>query len=485
MPRNWHNGAMTTLKNSSLVCLLISLLSACGSGDSLDAIRDSGKLTVISRNSPATFYHDKNGASGYDYTLAKLFAKRLGVELEMRTAYSYEEISEQLKRRDVDIAAAGLTVEGATLRGLDTSTPYRNSVSQLVYRTGTFRPRSVDQLADKSLVATKSSPQLRMLDALHQKAGIEFAVEATEEFDVDTLLTMVREQQVSFGVLDSNDFDFKKSLYPRLRVAFELGGVQEHAWWLPPGNKHAALKNEINTFFAELKNNGTLERLHERFFGHNQGIDQVDSQTFARAVEKKLPKYIDLMKQVATEYQMDWRLLAAVSYQESHWNPLAKSPTGVRGMMMLTRPTAKELGVDNRLNAKQSLRGGVRYLNSIKRRLPETIQDEDRIWFALAAYNVGLGHLRDARTLTERQGGNPDRWVDVEKRLPLLRQKKYYKTVKFGYTRGNEPVTYVNNIRHYYNILKWQELPEQQPLPPVNAQVLLPDVLQNVALRGI
>lgn len=476
---------MTTLKNSAFTFLLACLLTACGSSNSLESIRDSGKLTVISRNSPSTYYQDKNGPSGFDYALAELFAKRLGVELEMRTAYSLEEISQQLKRRDVDIAAAGLTVQGANRSGFDSTEPYMTSVSQVVYRTGTFRPRSLEQLADKRLVVTQSSPQLLMLDELHQEAGIEFTLDTVDEFDIGALLTQVREQTVNFGVLSSNDFDLKKSLYPKLRVAFELGSAQEHAWWLPADNKHTALKQEINAFFEELKNNGTLERLKENYFGHNEGIDQVDSQTFSRAVQKKLPKYIDLMKEVATEYQMDWRLLAAIAYQESHWNPLAKSPTGVRGMMMLTRPTAKELGVKNRLNAKQSLRGGVRYLNSLKRRLSQNIHDEDRLWFALAAYNVGLGHVRDARILTERQGGNPNRWVDVEKRLPLLRQKQYYKTLKFGYARGNEPVTYVNNIRHYYNILKWQELPEQQPLPPIDTQALLPSALDNVALRAL
>lgn len=477
---------MKTYLTSIFMALLIAtLVTACGSGDSLEAIHDSGKLTIISRNSPLTYYQDKNGPSGFDYTLALLFAKRLGVELDIRTAYSINEIADQLKRRDVDIAAAGLTVAGAAVYELDSSIPYINSVSQVIYRSGTFRARTLADLKNHRIGIASNSPEAQLLDKLQTQADIPLSIEEVGEYDTTELLQQVRDQKISFAVLDSNDFDLQQSLFPRLRVAFELGGVQEHSWWLPSGRKHESLKAEIDAFFTDLKNNGTLTQLREQFFGHNEDISPIDSHTFNRAVTKKLPKYQDMIEAVATEYQVDWRLLASISYQESHWNPRAKSPTGVRGMMMLTRPTAKEMGVKNRLNPLQSLRGGVRYLNSLKRRLSDKIAPEDRIWFALAAYNIGLGHVRDARILTDRQGGNPNLWVDVEKRLPLLTQKKYYATLKHGYARGHEPVTYVQNIRHYYNILKWQELKESQPLPPVDAKKLLPDALQNIPLQAL
>jgi membrane-bound lytic murein transglycosylase F len=162
------------------------------------------------------------------------------------------------------------------------------------------------------------------------------------------------------------------------------------------------------------------------------------------------------MQDVALKNGLDWRLIAAISYQESHWRPRAKSPTGVRGMMMLTQPTAKEVGVTNRLDAQQSLEGGAHYFLKLHQRLPEEIQEPDRTWFTLAAYNVGWGHLEDAREITHFQGGDANRWVDVKERLPLLERKEWYKYTKHGYARGNEPVTYVQRIRHYYEVLAWR-----------------------------
>jgi membrane-bound lytic murein transglycosylase F len=198
-----------------------------------------------------------------------------------------------------------------------------------------------------------------------------------------------------------------------------------------------------------------------------------------------LPKYEELVRSVAEEYQLDWQLLAAISYQESHWNPYARSPTGVRGMMMLTSNTAGEMNVENRLDPVQSLRGGARYFKKVKRLLPGDIIEPDRTWFALAAYNIGRGHLEDARVITERQGGDPDRWVDVKERLPLLQKSKYYRSTRHGYARGSEPVTYVKNIRHYYNILAWQDINKHRPLAPIVVEDYVPEVLKTSRLSGL
>ena len=203
------------------------------------------------------------------------------------------------------------------------------------------------------------------------------------------------------------------------------------------------------------------------------------SHTFTRNMQRKLPKYKELIQTVAAEYQMDWHLLAAISYQESHWNPLATSPTGVRGMMMLTRATASELKIKDRLNVAQSLRGGARYLKKLKRRLPEDVTEPNRTWLALAAYNIGMGHLEDSRMITKDRGGNPNLWTDVKESLPLLRRRKWYQTVKYGYARGSEPVTYVQNIRRYYNILQWQDIAKNRPHPPTSIEEFISPTLEG------
>jgi len=241
----------------------------------------------------------------------------------------------------------------------------------------------------------------------------------------------------------------------------------------------------IDGFFQRLQQDGTLERLREQYFGHTDGVSRMSAFTFGRAITHTLPPYRALIKQIAKEYQIDWHLLAAMAYQESRWNPKATSPTGVRGMMMLTKPTARELGVDNRLDVTQSLRGGARYFKDIMRRLPKRIQQPDRTWMALAAYNIGPGHLEDVRVLTEEQGGDPNLWQDVMARLPLLQQSRYYKNTRYGYARGQEAVTLVQNIRHYYSILAWQDLPDTQPQPPLRSEDYFPDIVHDIELWAL
>jgi membrane-bound lytic murein transglycosylase F len=202
-----------------------------------------------------------------------------------------------------------------------------------------------------------------------------------------------------------------------------------------------------NNFFNQLNEDGTLEKLEEKYFGHVGSFDYVDTKTFLNAIDTKLPLLRPLFEKYAGT--LDWRLLAAIAYQESHWDPLATSPTGVRGMMMLTRTTASGLDVDNRLNVEQSIKGGAQYLLNLINKMPQSISPDERIWFALAAYNMGFGHMLDARKLTSDQKGNPDSWSDVKQRLSLLDQKRYYSQTAYGYAHGNQAYNYVENIRRY------------------------------------
>ena len=299
------------------------------------------------------------------------------------------------------------------------------------------------------------------------------------------LLELVSSGEVDLAIIDSNEFGVQQALYPRLKVAFDLGGEQQLVWYLPPDEDSARLQERIAALFDKLEQSGEMESLREYHFGRTIDMPRVGSHTFSRNVDRKLPEYRQLIREVADEYQMDWELLAAAAYQESHWNPLATSPTGVRGMMMLTLPTAREMGVDNRLDPGQSLRGGARYLKNIKRRLPKDIEEPDLTWFALAAYNVGMGHLEDARVITERQGGDPDLWADVMERLPLLQKSKFYQNTRYGYARGTEPVTYVQNIRHYYSILQWEDRSQNKQRPPVETNEYLPQVIRNSRLSAL
>lgn len=461
-----------------LLLTVILFVSGCQYGDSLDNILEASEIRVISRNGPTTYYKDKAGPTGFEYALAKLFAKELGVDLKMRTAHNLEDILLSLQRNNFAIAAAGLTATESRKNDFIFSRPYFDINAQVIYRAGTKRPYAVTDLQNKRIMVLANSNHIETLQKLKtEHPDIYWTSEPGKE--VFDLMEMVATEAIDYTIVDSNEFVAQRSFFPKLRVGFSLQDDQHLVWVLKKSADNSRLQQRINIFFENIEADGTLDRLKEQHFGHAGNVNQVGSHTFTRNMERKLPRYKALIQRVATEYQLDWELLAAISYQESHWNPRATSPTGVRGMMMLTQATAGELNIENRLDVTESLRGGARYFKNLRRRLPEDIEEPDRTWLALASYNIGLGHLEDARVITERRGGDPDLWLDVKENLPLLRRSKWYKTVKYGYARGNEAVTYVQNIRHYYNILKWQDIAKNRPLPPITVDEFVPTTLQN------
>lgn len=472
------------LRNLILATALLFLLSGCEQPDSLADIQARGELVVVSRNSPSTYYLDKVGPTGFEYALAELLAQSLGVRLRMETAYNLGDIFTVLQRGEADVAAAGLTLTEERSARFPHSIAYSKLTPQVIYTAGTFRPGNAQDLADEQIAVLAGSSHVEMLKGLrHEVPGLRW--KEVDEADTMQLLELLKDEQAALAIIDSNEFAVQQSFYPNQQVAFNLGREQDMVWYLAPDVDNAQLLAYINSFLLRLRNDGTLARLQEKYFGNGNGVSRTDAYSFAQNMQQSLPQYEALFRRVAAEYKMDWHLLAALAYQESHWNPNATSPTGVRGMMMLTEPTARELGVENRLDAEQSLRGGARYFMDIKRRLPKRIPEPDRTWFALAAYNIGLAHLEDARVLTQRQGGDPDLWQDVSERLPLLQKTRYYKNTRYGYARGMEAATLVQNIRHYYSILAWQDIPDSQPTPPLRAEDYLPATLRNLELQAL
>jgi membrane-bound lytic murein transglycosylase F len=471
-------------RGRALLALPAMLLVACSNPDSLDRIIQRGELVVISRNGPATFYEDKGGPAGFEYALSSQFAEELGVSLRMDVRYNINDILQSVRRGQADIAAAGLTVTPLRQAEFHFSSPYTDIQAQVVYVSGTRRPRKIEDLYQTRLVVLADSSHAETLHQL-QAQYPDLKWEEISDADPSDLMEMVTSGAANFALLDSNEFVANRSLYPKLRVGFDIPPGGQLAWVFLADPRSARLRDKANAFFERIHRDGSLEQLKEQHFGHAWGVTQVDSQTFSRRMRNRLPDYQPLIRATADEYQLDWHLLAAIAYQESHWNPYARSPTGVRGLMMLTSNTAREMGVDNRLDATQSLRGGARYFKKIKRLLPADIEEPDRTWFTLAAYNIGRGHLEDARVITERQGGDPHLWADVKLRLPLLQRSKYYRNTRHGYARGSEPVTYVQNIRHYYNILAWQDISKNSPPVPVSVDELVPEILKTSRLSAL
>src|SRR5690606_33462217 len=269
----------------------------------------------------------------------------------------------------------------------------------------------------------------------------------------------VEEGQIELTLVDSNELAMNQVYFPELRIAFDFSDSLPVAWAMAASEDDSLLQ-EANRFLREVAANGTLQRLKERYYGHVDVLGYVGAYTFARHLQQRLPRYEQIFRQTAQQHQLDWRLLAAIGYQESLWQPDATSKTGVRGLMMLTQNTAQAMGVANRLDPVQSIQGGGKYFAKIYANLSESIVEPDRTWFALAAYNIGIGHLADARRLAKAEGLDPDKWLDVQKILPRLAQKQWYSKTRYGYARGGETVHFVRNIRRYYDILNWVSQPQ-------------------------
>jgi membrane-bound lytic murein transglycosylase F len=329
---------------------------------------------------------------------------------------------------------------------------YHEITQQVIYRLGSTRPLDMKDTLDGTLEVVAGSSHEEELERL-KKDLPELKWQAHDDLGSEDLLYLVREGVVDYTIADSHEAALNRRYYPKLGVAFDLTDPQPLAWAFPH-SEDSSLYDAAVEFFEEIRSDGTLGRLIERYFGHVGRMNFVDFRTFRRHVLERLPRLRPHFEKAAAETGIDWRLLAAIGYQESHWDNEAVSPTGVRGIMMLTSATAGQLGVEDRTDPEQSIMGGARYVKVVRRKIPKRIADPDRMWLALAAYNIGFGHLEDARILTQRQGANPDKWADVKHRLPLLMKKKWHSTVKHGYARGREAVTYVDNVRNYYDMLR-------------------------------
>jgi membrane-bound lytic murein transglycosylase F len=462
-----------------LVVLTLIVLNAYKS--SLEHIQAGGrKLTVITRTAPTTYYEGIEGKTGFEYDLAKLFAEHLNTELKIVIPDSFGSILPMVNGGQADFAAAGLTITEARKQLVRFGPPYQEIRQQLVYKSGKRNPpRSVtDIIGARIEVVAGTSFEERLKELKLQYPELTWQV--NKELDIDQLLLMVAEDVIDYTIIDSNEFEFNQRFYPELRVAFDISEPQQLAWAFRKGQTHDDLYRSAVEFFAEIDQNGVLNSLLEKHYGYARQFRPVETTEYLRHVNNRLPTYKRMFMEAGQHYGFDWRLLAAVAYQESHWLTNAVSPTGVRGIMMLTERTARELGVLNRLDAQEAILGGARYLQTLRNNLPARIQEPDRTWMALAAYNVGAGHLEDARVITQSQGKNPDKWDDLKQFLPLLAKQKWYEKTRYGYARGWEPVIYVRNIRSYYDIMLWldEHKPQHPPqVTPPNPYSIMPQLL--------
>ncbi len=447
---------LNKIKINYFVIVIIALLSAAIIGlninwpnkqqEQINKILARGELRVSTISSPLLSLNSKNEPTGFDYELIKRFADYLGVKLVIKFRPNIKQLFDDLENDKADFLAAGLIYNKDRLDQTRTGPAYASVIQQLVYRKGEARPHSFSDLKGK-LIVTAGSAHVSELKKWKEKSYPELTWEETSRKNTQQLLEQLSEGKIDYTISDSLSLALQQRIHPNLAVAFDVSEESPLTWYLKRDSDYS-LYSAMLDFFSMLTENGIMSRLQEKYFSHVGSFDYFDTISFIRAINKLLPTYQPIFQQYAGS--LDWQLVAAIAWQESHWDPQATSPTGVRGLMMLTRPTAEWAGIHDRLDPEESVKGGMAYLNYLMERLPKTIPEDERIWFALAAYNMGYGHLLDARKLTAAQKSNPDSWLDVKTRLPLLSKKKYYANTTYGYARGYEAYRYVENIRRYY-----------------------------------
>jgi len=421
----------------------------------LDEIIKAKKLNVVLLNSPSTYYIGISEPQGFEYDLLKAYADHLGVELNIKTAHTVKEAIEMSQDPEIHITSASITRTPQRERRFNFGPSYFEVQEQVICNRSMLGsvnfPRDVEDLEGLNIVVgddTSYSDTILSLKA----DGYDINATFSPEYSTEELLDMVSRHEIDCTIADSNVYSLNLRYFPEIALAFTISPREQLAWILVDNSKN--LKADMYAWLNEFNNQGKLAELKDHYYSYVLFFDYYNTKMFYKRIESRLPKYKKYFEEAGKRFNISWMLLASISYQESHWNPSAKSFTGVRGLMMLTKNTAKILGVKNRLDPKESIIGGTRHIKQMLKFVPKEVEGENRLKFALAAYNIGLGHVKDAQTLAKRIGLNHNTWNDLKRVLPLLSQKKYYRDLKFGYARGEEPVRYVEAIYNYRDILE-------------------------------
>ncbi len=430
----------------------------------LDKIIKNKKLNVVLLNAPSTYYIGKDGAKGFEYDLLKDYAKHLHVDLNITTANTIKEAIQLSKHPSIDITSSSLTKTKKRQKSFNFGPSYFEVQEQVIcYRgmIGTQKfPRDIEGLAGLHIVVGEDTSYSETIKEL-QKDGFEINATIDSQLSTEELLEEVSSHKIDCTIVDSNVYMLNQRYLPRIALAFTISEREQLAWVLAPNSKE--LESDMYEWFNSYNQSGKLAQLKDHYYSYTHFFDYYNNQIFYKRMKTRLPKYKKYFKKYGKKYNIPWTLLAAISYQESHWNPKATSFTGVRGLMMLTRSTAKMLGVKNRLDPEESINGGAKHLRQMLKSVPKNVIGENRLKFALASYNIGLAHILDARALARKMDLDPTIWSDLKKVLPLLAQKRYYKKLKYGYARGSEPVKYVNFVYDFMDILQKLEDEKNKP----------------------
>ncbi|MDX1667998.1 MAG: membrane-bound lytic murein transglycosylase MltF [Limnobacter sp.] len=442
-----------------MVCLglSIALLGACsktggGSVNVSELPKDGEVLKVVTRSGPTTYYVNRfDEPGGPEATLINHLARDNNWTVQWEVVDSTAEVLEALENNEAHMAAAGLTITKERNERLAPGGVYQVVQEQLVcHQKHKNFPRKPEEMVGHDIRVTAKSSYVDTLNRYKQELpGLQFTEE--EDHTSEMLLAEVAEDISGCVVADSNIVTKTMRLFPDLRVGFSFPGKRQLGWYMP--SESTELAELTQKWLTSQTGKQATKEMQDRHYAYIDDFDFVDMRALNENIEERLPKYRDLFEQAEKETGIPADLLAALAYQESHWNPDAVSPTGVRGIMMLTQNTAQSLGVEDRTDPEEAILAGARYLRDRYDRLPDTIPERDRWFQAMASYNIGRAHVLDVRSFAREMGKNPDSWADLREVLPLKADKRYYPKMRYGYARGYEPVMYVKRIRNYRDVI--------------------------------
>jgi len=438
-----------------LLLLLAGLTVSCDSfftpaRSHLEQICERGSLVMITQNSGNTYYLYREEPAGFEYDLVAEFARYLNVDLEVVTP-GWLEMFDMLDHGSGDLIAAGITIVPSREKRVDFSDPYLTVRQEVIVHHDNYNIKNIDDLRGETVHVRAGTSYHERLAALLGE-GVEMELVLIPDVLTDELIRRVADEEIGITVVDSNIALLNKIYHPDIRIAFSLSEPQSLAWAVRKDDKE--LLGAINEFFTQIRTNGTLDELYSRYHEDRNILGRFDLKAFHSRVETHLPRFEQMIKSASREHGFDWRLIAAMIYQESHFNPRARSYTGVRGLMQVTQRTAAEMGIADRMDPEQSIDAGVGYLASLYERFDDIEDEKNRLLFSMASYNVGYGHVRDAQKIALERGRDPKSWSSLLEALPLLRMPEFYRETRFGYARGAEPVRYVENVLTFYDILK-------------------------------
>jgi peptidoglycan lytic transglycosylase F len=435
--------------------LLLASCSKAPSPSALEQIRARGELRVVTLNLPTCYYLGAQGPEGLEYDLARRFAHELGVRLEIYTVANEAAMRSELAAGRADIAAAQITASPEWSKVGEAAAPYAEIPQLVVYRQDEPRPRDTLQLETAKLAVRAGSPQEQLLERMKEILAPHLSWVETAPSDADPLED-VDSGQARYAIIDARTYSYAHHLYPDIDVGFTLPEKRPVQW--VARRDGGDLVHAVNDFFQSMMSSGELASLLQKESGNASSFHYEELRLFQVSLTQRLPLYRAWFQQAATRYGLDWRLLAAIGFQESRWDPQATSPNGATGVMMLTSNTAVAMGIRDRdrTNARDSIFAGARYLAEVRGMVPTHIPEPDRTWFTVAAYNVGFGHVEDARIIAQRLGKNPDSWAEVSQELPKLAEPRWFLRAKCGYAQGWQPVEYVAHVRQFMQLLEWQ-----------------------------